>query len=74
MNFVHLINNYRSLYRLGIKIINHKHLIKYVDETKINLEHAKQEERIEKFERMIKKNHRDWKLNKNCINQYWTGK
>ena len=73
MKFDHIINNYRSIYRLGMKIINHKHQIKYVPDANIDLENNKQQERIEKFEKMVKKTNREWKLNKRSINEYWTG-
>lgn len=73
MKFEHILNNYRSIYRLGLKIINHKQQIKYVPSINVDYENNKQQERIEKFEKMIKKSHREWKLNKRCINEYWTG-
>tara|TARA_Y100000768_G_scaffold381825_3_gene361123 strand:- start:2075 stop:2281 length:207 start_codon:yes stop_codon:yes gene_type:complete len=67
------VNNYKALYRLGMKIINHKHQIKYVLQLNVDSENAKQEERIEKFEKMLMKTHREWKQNKKSINEYWTG-
>tara|TARA_Y100000741_G_scaffold363700_1_gene352587 strand:- start:997 stop:1221 length:225 start_codon:yes stop_codon:yes gene_type:complete len=73
MKFDHIIYNYRSIYRLGMKIINHKHQIKYVPDVNIDVENNKQQERIEKFEKMVKKTNREWKLNKRSINEYWSG-
>jgi hypothetical protein len=73
MKFGHIINNYRSIYRLGMKIIDHKQQINHVHHINIDVENAKQEERIEKFEKMVRTSHREWKLNKKCINEYWTG-
>tara|TARA_B100000780_G_scaffold68413_1_gene45293 strand:- start:863 stop:1081 length:219 start_codon:yes stop_codon:yes gene_type:complete len=71
MKFGHIVNNYRVLYNLGMKIINHKSRIKFVPYTA--LENAKQDARIQKFERLLKNNQQDWKKNKNSINEYWTG-
>lgn len=73
MKFDHIIYNYRCIYRLGMKIINHKHQIKYVPDANIDLENNKQQERIEKFEKMVKNTNREWKLNKRSINEYWSG-
>ena len=55
MKLEHILNNYRSIYRLGLKIINHKQQIKYVPSINVDYENNKQQERIEKFEKMIKK-------------------
>ena len=71
MKFGHIVNNYRVLYNLGMKIINNKSRIKFVPCTA--LENAKQDARIQKFERLLKNNQQDWKKNKNSINEYWTG-
>lgn len=71
MKFDYIVNNYRVLHSLGMKIIKHKSYIKYAPQQ--TLENAKQEERIQKFERMVKNNHHDWKKHKKSINEYWTG-
>ncbi len=73
MKFDHIVNNYRVLYNLGMKIINHKSHIKFVPYVNIDSENAKQDARIQKFEHILKNNNRDWKKNKNSINEYWTG-
>ena len=73
MSFVRIVNNYGRLYKLGKKIIKHKQNITHIPRNKLNSAFEKQEVNIEKFEKLTKRSHNNWKKNKTSINEFWTG-
>ncbi len=73
MTFNKIIAQYGKVYKLGKKIIKHKHIINNMPQSKIQQEFYKQEQRIHKFIKLTNDANARWKKNNSSINEYWTG-
>lgn len=72
-SFITVVKRYENLARIGREIVNHKDQIKYVEPALLDLEFAKQEQRIQDFHTEAKRTNKVWNKSKNTIFEFWTG-
>ena len=72
-SFVQIVKNYENVLRIGKEIIKHKEVVSSIPKSKLDEEFRKQEDLIDSFFNETAVAHREWKKNKNSVNEYWTG-